>query len=410
MNYSYVRAVVLPKRFSSKWTELDISNMKVSDIYSNYKGVFLTLTIDGRTAHVDFLQLKNTFALYNNTLAVLLSALSSVALIESPALPNASPDYVKYSDMFRLGYSVSLTKIGITDTSQMLPEDLPDVKVARRGYSTDLSLLHTHCLLSVNGFYHSTDTDGTNAYIVDANKTLPKKINASFGILNFLDIGKVNKYRFTEASIFPETNGLLKDSIGFVSPVDVQNKTVFLVLGGYLVLPQDNVFWQSGDREFRLNISLLPHLERIVESRDFIDLSSLNLTPLETNPKAVNVAEVYSDAVLRKYFALSQSFLVVIDRNNLFWDKVTIRQMMMPGHFISYDEPVYPLFVGHGRTTEYWKVKEDGLWSVTAVDTWLRKYIFLGQSKDTLTNVTDQLDPNRPFYYSQGAMLEIGAY
>ena len=95
---------------------------------------------------------------------------------------------------------------------------------------------------------------------------------------------------------------------------------------------------------------------------------------------------------------------------NLFSNKIPIRQMQSPGIFTSYQDPVYPLIVGHGQLAEYWKVKEDGVWSVTVVDSFYRNYIHTLQNRALLENITDQMTFYQPYHYSQGVLLELGAY
>ena len=409
MAYTYVSAIALPNRTGAQWVGVNLASLLVSDIYLKYRKVFLTLLLNGQEVFINFDQLKTEFATYNNTLSILLQSLGSRSLVHSPKLPTGTINYIKYSDVYRIGYAAKLSRIGVGSISGMSKDDLVDVEISRPGYSTDLSLLHTECLLSVNGFYHMTATDGSRAFIVDAGKSLKTRNLGHFGMASFSKIGKLSKHRFQASSIYPELTRELKDTVCFQCPVNPTGKTVFLVLGGYLILPQENVFWQSGDREFRVNLTMLPYIERLFESKNFIDLSTLNLTTLETNGESLNIPEAWNDETIRQYFALSQSFILVVNRDKLFWNKVIIRQMLIPGHFTAYQEPIYPLIAGHGRTAEYWKVKEGAAWSVTVADSWYRRYSFSKVPQEGLENISPQLTVDRPYFDSQGALLEIGA-
>ena len=165
-----------------------------------------------------------------------------------------------------------------------------------------------------------------------------------------------------------------------------------------------------GDRQYCLDLTRLPYLERLLESKASIDLSDLQLTPSELNASNLNLAEIWSDAVIRRYLLLSQSFLVGVDRDHLFYSKQSLRQFNEPGVFTCVQEPTAPLLVGYGRTAEYWKVLEDRVWAVTAQDTYLRNYMFKELNPALLVNVTDQLENRRPDFISQGALLVMGAY
>ena len=124
----------------------------------------------------------------------------------------------------------------------------------------------------------------------------------------------------------------------------------------------------------------------------------------------LNVDELTSDAVIRKYFGLSQSFFVSVEAPPLFVNKKFLRQMRAPGIFTAFQEPKYPLIMGSGRAVEYWKVNEGQYWSVSAADSFYRNYIFDRQHMRTLSNVTPSNSFDRPFFYSQGMLLEVGVF
>ena len=410
MAYAYVGARALPTKPAAQWVDVDLSNTIVSKIYQEYQQIILTLSLDGEEHYVDMAQLKARYATYNNKLSVLLLSLGSETLDYLTVRPGGRMDYIAYTDVKRVGYHTMRTKAGVVTPENYPVADLVDLELTRGSYSTDLSLIHTHGLASVNGFYHQTDTDGTRAFVLQGGNSVQTKNFGHVGVIDFTRIGRLQKPVIdmtTVVSVNPDA--LLYDGLKFTVEEDLTDKSYFLILGGYMVLPQDGVFWQCGDQDFQLNLFKLHYLERVLESREFIDLTPLELTVSELNKDNINIEELTSDAVVKRYLSLSQSFMVIVDRKNLFWNKRYLRQAMMPGLFTSYQEPIYPLFVGYGRSAEYWKVHEDGYWGVTVEDSWFRNYIFDRQSKDTLVNVTSQLAMDRPYFHSQGFLLEIGA-
>lgn len=413
--YSFLKVRVLPKTLAAQWSDLDASNLIVASLYSSYRAIFLVVLPPGETepVYVDFAQLQVEYAQYPNTLSVLLQVLGDRALDTVPQLPDETVDYVKYSDAVRVGYRCQFASAGHIYPSTYPTQDLPDLKVTRPETDTDLSLLHSHCLLSVNGYYHQTDTDGEACWILGGGKSA-HALNANhIGITSFLDVGRVTKLGLQDSWIgLPPGYDLLMDKILITVPEDqgFQPKSWFLVLGGYLVLPEQGVLWQTGDRQYCLDLTRLPYLERLLESKTSIDLSDLQLTPSELNANNLNLAEIWSDAVIRRYLLLSQSFLVGVDRDHLFYSKQSLRQFNEPGVFTCIQEPTAPLLVGYGRTAEYWKVLEDRVWAVTAQDTYLRNYMFNELAQGLLVNVTDQLENRRPDFISQGALLVMGAY
>jgi hypothetical protein len=107
---------------------------------------------------------------------------------------------------------------------------------------------------------------------------------------------------------------------------------------------------------------------------------------------------------------LSQSFLVIVDTQQLTTNKIYLRHSSMPGMFTAYRDPVYPMVANYGKIVEYWKTYEDGHWAVNVQDSFLRNYIFTTQRKQQLANVTNNMISSKPFWHSRGYLLEIAGY
>jgi hypothetical protein len=411
--YSFVKSVCLARSIGSQWTEKNISGDVVYSIFNTYVKVYLVLSHPDLTENVfvDMDSLRLEFSTYTGTLNQLLVTLDNRTLPTVASLPSTQTKYVRYSDAFRAEYKIDATIIGQILPPQYPRLGLPDLELSRPKYDTNLSLVHSHCLVSVNGFFHRTDTDGNKAYVYDGAKSLQKSKNNQIGILSFLDIGSVEKIQISKDDINAEApDKFLKDKIIFQVPNDLEDKSYILVLGGYLVFPQEGVFWRSGDQSFTLDIKKLPYVERLFESNLYLDLSGLELTESPIGSDNYNMDEIYSDRVIKNYMTLSQSFLVVVDTEYLITNKIHIRHSDLPGMFTAYQDPRYPLIVGYGRAAEYWKVQEDGFWAVSIQDSYLRNYMFNQNPWPSLENITDHLQPYPPALYSRGYLLEIGGY
>lgn len=413
--YTFVKAIGLARSIGSQWKEVDIAEILVYDIYTTYTKVFLVLnnSVLDSDVNVDMDSLRAQYSSYTGTLNQLLVEIGNRTLDTVPDLPNTTVKFAKYSDAVRSGYKINLTIAG-----RVLPEgypqsEMPDLKITRPNYATSLELIHQYCLASVNGFYHMTDyADMTNeAFVYQGGVTMRRSKMNHLGLLSFYDIGRLQKIRLDSNRIISgNVGGTLREKILFTVDEDLNNKSFFLVLGGYLVFPEDMVFWQSGDNSFTLDINRLPYVERLMESKRYIDISPLQLTDLDINPDAYNVDELYSDAVLRRYMTMPQSFLVIVDTPHLVTNKIHIRRGNLPGMFTCYQDPTYPLIVNDGKTAEYWKVHEDGHWAVNVQDSFLRNFVLSEQPVKSLETITDQLTPNPAFRHSRGFLLEIAGY
>lgn len=413
--YTFETSTCLSRSIGSQWQTLPhLDDMVVYQIYQKFTKVYLSLTHPEITGliYVDMDSLRAQYSSYQNTLKQLLIDLGDTTLETVDSIPNTQIKYARYSDAARSGYKVMTSIIG-----QVLPDNYPDdekhdLTITRPGTTTDLEMLHTHCMVSVNGFYHMTDSDGIKAYVPKGADTMRRSNNNHLGIFSFLDIGKLTKVQLDPARIVPEDEDhTLKDKIYFTVDEPLDGKSYFLSLGGYLVFPDENVFWRSGEQTFSLDINQLPYWQRLMESDLFIDLSPLNLSIVPENPgNGYNVPEVYSDDVIRAYMTLIQSFLVVVDTETLGTAWVPIRHADLPGMFTSYQDPNTILLVGYGRTAEYWKTQEDGFWAVNAHDAYLRNYIAGENYIQDETFITNNLRSWKPYFHSRGIMLQVSGY
>jgi hypothetical protein len=409
MAYTLKGAKALPNTYNTQWTEPDLTNHIVSTLFTDFKEIYLILENMGTTLYVNFEQFRKKYSTYNNTLYVFLQHIGNVGLETVPEIPSYKRNYVKYGHLTRLGYHRHLCERGYHHPDHYPRELLPDIKITRPNENTDLSLLHTHALLSVNGYIHQSDYGDGLAYIVDGGKSVNIAGNGACGLISFFDLGKLTKIPFTPTQFervneqYPMIEGLniyLEEEIG--------DRFAFLVLGGYLMFMNEKYFYQSGEKRLTIKLNKHCYLNRINESRYFIDLEPLGLTWNEISPQAFNVEEACRDEVLLKYFQLSQSFLVILDNPRVFINTHFIRQTLGPGHYTAFHDLQYPLFVGMGRMAEYWKVKEGKRWAINAYDSYDRYYVYRQMETKYLENVADTLWSMQPYFFSQGLVLEIG--
>lgn len=411
--YVYQSSVVLERTIGSQWrTDVDLSTMLVSAIYQSFTKAYLVLTNTanpGQTFYVDMSSIMMTYYTYENTLEQLFIDIGSSALPTVDQLPDSNIRIAKYSDGFRAKYKLSKTKIGV-----VLPENYPeseinDLEITRPSkLSTPINKLHESCLIDINGFIHETTTDGIRTFIYDGVKTLRKNRYNHFGILSFLDVCPIQKVKLTQPMISKiNPSSTLSERVIITVPNDLENKSCILVLGGYMVFMQANVFWRLGLNELALNLNNLPYLERIIESDLYLDISHLDL--IQTAPGVYNPVDVFSDEKIMNNLTARNTFLVILDTPLLLTNKVPIRTSSIPGYYTAYQEPELPMFINYGKLANYWKQYEHGYWSVKITDAFSRNYIISQEEYTHLASASDNLLPNNPYILSKGHLLEISS-
>lgn len=411
--YKLINAHCLSRSVGSQWQKIDISKSLVSSVFNTFREVFLIIYdsfIDAEVI-VNIETFRVAYSSMNVTVQEMLDIHSGLPLEITNTLPSTEIRYAKYSNAVKAGYKFEFTKAGYNLDYEQNSDYYKDLKLTRPGTDTDMHLIHSHCLVTVNGFVHDTDSDNTAAYVYDGATTMRIARDNKIGILSFLDIGRLTKIRFKEDSLMPaRIDGTMKERVLIKLDEDIEDDNFLLVLGGYIIFPEEGVFWKHSDKSYYLDITKLPYIERLMESREFIDISSLGISIPDFNENAIDVNDPYTDTVIKKYFLLSQSFFVRVGCKTILTTKFSMNRINTPGSFVLYQAPVYPMFVHNGRMVEYWSQQQGERWSVTVPDSYHRNYALSYRQKSNTQHVDDTLMAQNPIYHRGGLMLEIAGY
>lgn len=408
--YTLVSALGVSSSVGSKWGNISIGNVALSTLFTLYRKVYITLSNPLLPANVviDLESLRTLHSGYNDTFNNFLISNGNTTLETIIAPITLNPKYAQYTDAFRAGYKIDITQIQYSFDTPALTVDKKDIRITRNNPNTDMGVFNKNCLVSINGFFHNTDYDGTYCYVPGGSLSLFKSRQNQVGITSFLDIGEITRVPITSSMITNDSTTALVDKAFISLPNDTTNKVVLIVIGGYLIFPSANGFFKNNDHSFVLNLNKYELLNKYFESSDYLNFTALGLPTSTVNPSLINVPEFFSDTVIRKYLTLPQSFFVIVNTTNLFTNKIYLRNSKLPGMFTSYIEPKYPLFCSNGRIGEYWKVQDDGHWAVNIVDSNTKNYVFSYSSIDSLNVIGDSTIPYKPYYNSKAFLLEIG--
>lgn len=414
--YTYKSTLGLLDQVGATWKNYATNTTPLSELYRMFSSFYLTVNDSyiKKDVYVNMDVYKLMLVMSDMTVDEWLNESKNIPLATVEKLPTENLKSAFYENAILRGYKMELTKVGITIPINYPTGALDDLRISRPGLPTDLSLLHTHCLLSVNGYYHTSDTDGDYAYIIDGGVTATQKRCAHTGILSFMDIGALSMHRFRDEHIVPLTEGRpLKDGMIIRTDKDIEGKSVFMVLGGYIIRPSKQEFWQNGDKSFIFYPTAIPYVQRYLESRKEIDLSSMPVIVEDNDDERgatgdnVNQDSLWSDECLRAYFKVSQSFLVIVDTPELFFTENPIRVSNIAGFLTSYSEPLYPLVMGYGKCVEYSKVKETSWWALRVSDAYYKQFNIDVSIAPIVKTVNDNILPFKRQLRTTGYMLNI---
>lgn len=410
MPYEYIRAQCMANTAGAQWSEPDLKYSPLNAVFDAYSGFFLVLyhSVLQRQCFVDMNTQRSRFASYAGTIEQWLVDNSDSTLPEVGSIADPTIRFVKYANAIQHGYKLNLVNRNFLNKSAPEGVETPDLALSRPTLETNLELIHTHCLVTVAGFVHNTDADGRRVFVLDAGAILKKKHQAHVGIISFLDVGSVKKVKIKPEQITRlDVDTPLFEKTVFTTEEDITGKSVILCLGGYLIFPKEDLFYRVGINSFAVNIQNTHYIERVLESNEFLDLTPLGLVELDNNEQATTTEYLTSDDVVRKYFTLSQSFLIIVDTPSLVVESTAVEKSRLPGNFWTRSEPYYPLMVGHGRLPAYWKIYESGSWALRMDDNYMRNYTVSHRPIQHVRVLTDFLSNTRPSEVSSGYMLKI---
>ena len=407
--YTLQSAYGLRSDRDSYWGLASVALLPVKQIFTHYRHLYLVLSNDllTETVNVNAFALRDEFTNYEGNLADLFLEIGTRALPTVEAIPTYHTKWAIFSDAFSQGYKIDIHEPGRQPDGQNRRDNKTELSLTRPRLNT--RTMFEHCLVTLNGYFYPTDYDEERVYVLNGGKSLLRSRRNQIGILSFQDVAQVEQIPLTKAMISKMgPSGKYSDEVVISVPPEHQHKSFILCLAGHLVFPNEQSLFKITDHDWLLGTADLPLVERYFESKNFIDYSKLNLTQFPTNPEKIDIEEFYSDAVMEEYITHEQSFLIIVDSPNLVRSYNHLRHSKLPGMFIAYEEPKSLLFVGRGRTAEYWKTYEDGQWAVNVVNSYLpnRTFDSVNARNRAVNAGTDT--PHNLYYNSRGVLLNIG--
>lgn len=404
--YSLISALVRTKN-NKKWQVVDLTNLSVSLIFSSFREILLLVNVPGvtepETLNMD--QLRLEFTNYSGTISDLFNNIGNRALVTTPGTLDIDIKTVKYADAVRAGYKIHpVTQSGHED-SQLPKEDKTWLKLTKNNF--DYQLFQDYCLTAVNGFFHFSETNNEGVYIKDGMKSNLYCHENTCGILSFKDIGKIQTKLITNDMIYQEADKPLYIKTILDIGEDITNKTVLLSIGGYLILPDSKVFSIFNETSLLIDFINYSIPNRFYESRQYLDYTSFELDYPATNAYQVNVDELYSDDFIIKLLTMSQSFIILIDNPDVYFEKHNIRKGRMPGCYTSYLKPNLPLFIGQGMFSNYWYKYQKPFWSLNVIDGFRHYRNYNTTKTKALGGIDDKRIPANPVTWSRAYYLKI---
>lgn len=408
--YQLVSAIGKVRAVGGRWSNLQIGNTPMIDLYERYEKLYAVLS-NPHYESVRCLDLQDIRYKYlgsSLTFNEVLAQESGNSLPTTAQIPKFKTTHAIYSDAVQARYKITPVSPAAHPQAATPPAERHWLALTRE--DTDYSLFFRSCLASVNGLIHLTDADSQRAYVVDGMKTARYSGKASLGLISFREVGALEFIPIKTSMIFRAREDLpLADRMYLNLGVSRPTKTAMLVLGGYLHALDNEAFYRINDTTFAINFKHIPLRDRYFDSRDLMDLSSLGLASAPGNSHEIDNDELFSDEVLTRYATLSQSFIVFVDNPQLFVETISVRESSSANMAVSFSAPHWPMLTETGKLVNYWRVHEHGQWACSFEDGLRDNYNFNDSPQTQLHGIDDHRLPYQQVTYPRMRMLRIGS-
>lgn len=353
-NTSYTlldRESVVRQRDSRAWLMININAIPASDLFAKY----LKMEVAVADAFGDVFtfnpydyetELRN----YSGSLSTWFHEMNKRSLTLKPGEPKLELVTAEYFPLWHRKSTAVLARRGWHPSHYTPTDDANDVVVTMEG--VDNRHLYDHVLWSINGFIVQSSFHDYGCRLMEAGSMIKKSGNMHISGLNFESIGKVTTQSLGADHIFKvdETKRYF-DGVHIKMDKPLGNRSVGIVIGGYLHL-LDGLVRPISETTLRLTPGDLNIIERVLLSKDTLDLEFMNLETLDRNQQ---VAAIVDDANWFKYLTSKYTFLVFIDNVDC-WKSVSyVNTVTRPGLYIQSDtENLGMLTDNVGRMINYW--------------------------------------------------------
>lgn len=354
--YQILTAVGLLDNLDGKYHPVDVGNMSMSDIYTKYQRVYLTLThtvVGGKyTLNMDKLPAEVKIQAY--TLLQYLQAVGANSLPVEANVVNLAYKTVRSYNLWHAHFNFKAMNRAYhpdmviswsqqTDLYMTKPEAHP-VNLIKYG------------LFTVNGFVHMANTLADGVMIHSGAESARRGEDTQVGLLDFQHVGEIECIPITKDMLFKRNpQGSYRENVYIRVPKPMYGKTPLLVIGGFLHA-LDDLYSATSDVTIKFDFYKYSWLKRYNLAKKDLNLESLNVA-VEANG-ATSYESLMSDEVIAEWFTLSQSFIVLVNTPELNVSTMEVEYSGLPGAYYTYSVPKYPLILGDGKIAEYTQVHQ----------------------------------------------------
>ena len=394
------------------YKNIDIREMKMLEVLEVFTDGYIELThiILTGVFYVTIEELRRTELdmITNLSFHEWLSHNYNKELPTSKIKPNYDIHIIQYADAIRSGFDVDQVGHLLPLEANISKADKVNLLLNKNVANKDV--LFKRMLVSVNGFLHRTFKYNNGVNVVGGGETFNNTGINTAGVLSFSESCNLQQVGIVESMIARATSTTpLYEEVLINLGFDLSGKSVMFSLGGHLVFPGTALtIVNHVTGIIQLKIKKLDVVKMIMNSVDSLNLDDLGVFKIDRNVSynKVQVSELISDVVMRKYLLLKQSFVIVADCEHIEVDYDNVNVTGLPGVYETLTEPMYPMMDSQGVISEYWKTRHETYWSLRLTDDVTKRYMYK-TNINTDNVVVNSSSPTHRWYHDDPKFVKI---
>lgn len=416
--YTCVRALLRRHGSNQRLFETTVNVTPVRELAADYDTAILVLVLSGTTKEIalDLSAIEETVLTMGPTITVdqWLITNGNNTLPTTNTVPKRTAGVVKSRDIFVAGYHVELMHPTEGEGTQVPDYELTDLKVTREGVS--YKELYEYGLFTVNGLCHIADYSSARLRIKGGGRSVQYANRNMIGMHSFLSVGKLTFLPITDAMIKPKmladgSPAPLKNGFVLNLPgVDLTKKAIMISLMGVLHHSQDR-YRPIGNKQVLIEWPKVPVMDMFYNVRPYIDMSSFEelLGRPSGHGDALDIIMANRDDSIKALLKLPQSFVILVDTDNFFVDKIGVEMTGLSGRYYHGERPRYPLQLENGFLPEYMTYNDWGEYVIAVDNNLINRYTHNTRPYKAEDNyVSGARQSSFPTYYGSAYLLEMG--
>lgn len=359
--YRYESSILRERGLNSPYVSVDLTKVKMQELYDNYQDGFIELSEPSLTKHVwvNLNDLRQQTLPFTNVLfPSWLATIGNKTIFGSTIVPRLIEKEIRASDAIQAGFDIRLSHPRDPFGDGPYPSaDLRDAYIEKR--VPQLDLIQKRVLTTVNGLVHINIPGSRGLIVKEAGRSLSIEGDNHIGIISFENIGDIQQVKIKEDMVLPSNPAMdttHREAFYIDIGKELKGKSVLFVFCGRIYNQPDIVQRVNDQGVMKINLYKLDILQLILESKAKIDLSSLKLDERIYKKGAVNIKEIINDEVIMAMLLLMQSFFVIVDAPRLLMERRAITQPKLPGILESTNPVTLPYVTSSGILYPYWKI------------------------------------------------------